>query len=109
MIKVKTKHIVLYAVGIILLIFGQRSFWDGIQETTKQKEAGRKMAEESRKASSKAFEVQELVYDPAHNAWKNNNPYFQTLHVGSVNFKALKKGGNTSIETNDDENASDSF
>lgn len=109
MIKIKIKHILLYAIGILLLIFGQRHFWEDILQTVKQKESAKKMAEEARVASEKAFEVQQLTYDSSLHIWKNMNPYFQTLHIGKINFKALPQGKKSTVETNDDENASDSI
>ncbi|MCC9167732.1 hypothetical protein [Pontibacter harenae] len=109
MIILKAKYIVLYAIGIILLIFGQRNFWEELQEASEQNEAKKKMLEEAFIASNRKFEVQELVYDSTKNLWKNKYPYFQTIQVGNVNFKALKRSKKTTIETNDDENASESF
>lgn len=99
----------LYSIGIILLMFGQRSFWEEMLEAREQKELEKKMAGEAHEEDLKPFEVQELSYDPTENIWNNNSHYFQTVHVGNVNFKALKKTGKTSVETNDDENASDSI
>lgn len=109
MIKIKAKYIVLYATGIILLIFGQRNFWEKIQQAQKESEAAKKRSEEAFIASNKKFEIQELTYDSTKNLWKNKYPYFQILQVGNVNFKALTKSEKTSIETNDDENASESL
>lgn len=109
MIKVKAKYIVLYTIGITLLIFGQRDFWEKIQEASKQKEISRKQTEEAQMASNKKFEIQELTYDSVRNKWINQHVYFQTQNMGNVNFKLLKRSANIKIETNDDENASDSF
>lgn len=109
MIKIKAKHILLYAIGITLLIFGQRNFWEDIKKEERQKEAAKKAMKEAEIASSKEFEVQTLVYDSIHKTWQNKDIYFQTLHVGNINFKALKRFNKTTVETNDDENASDSF
>lgn len=109
MVRIKTKHIFLYVIGITLLIFGQRSFWEDFKVASKQKEAAKKMANEALLASEKGFEVQTLEYDSIQKSWKNKATYFQILHVGNVNFKALKRFNKTFVETNDDENASDSF
>lgn len=110
MIKVNARHIALYLIGIVLLVFGYPNFLDKITEAGRMKEEANRIRKEAEEASSKPFEVQELVYDPNSDTWKNENYYFQTIHVGQVNFKALltvKK--RNAIETNDDENASDSF
>ncbi|SFJ18557.1 hypothetical protein [Myroides guanonis] len=109
MVRIKTKHIFLYVIGITLLIFGQRSFWEDFKVASKQKETAKKIADEALLASEKGFEVQTLEYDSIQKSWKNKATYFQTLHVGNVNFKALKRFNKTFVETNDDENASDSF
>lgn len=109
MIKIKAKHILLYVIGITLLIFGQRNFWEEIKEADKQKEATKKAMEQAEIASNKKFEVQTLYYDSVQKSWENKDVYFQTLHVGNINFKALKRFNKTTIETHDDENASDSF
>lgn len=109
MMRIKGKHILLYVIGITLLIFGQRSFWEDFKEESKGKESAKKMADEAQLVSDKKFEVQTLEYDSIQKSWKNKATYFQTLHVGNVNFKALKRFNKTTVETNDDENASDSF
>ena len=112
MIKIKPHYIFLYAIGAFLLLFGQRDFWEGILEEQKQKEIAKKQSEEAKIASEKKFEVQNLSYDSITKTWKNAGHYFQTIHVGNVNFKAIKasqKSSKTVIETNDDENASDSL
>ncbi|MCR4031447.1 MULTISPECIES: hypothetical protein [Flavobacterium] len=108
MIKIKTKYIALYFLGILLLIFGQRSFWENlIKEKEDQKEA-LKLRQEAENAFSQQFEVQKLEYDSVNRKWKNNNLYFQIIHTGSINFKALKNKSKTVVETNDEENASES-
>lgn len=111
MIKIKAHYILLYTIGALLLLFGQRDFWEGLLEEQKQKEFAKKQSEEAKVASEKKFEVQNLVYDSVGKTWKNEGLYFQTIHVGNVNFKALtsaQKKSKTVVETNDDENASDS-
>ncbi len=110
MIKTKGTHILLYFIGIILLIFGQRSFWEELQLAQKQKELNKKKSQEALLAANKKFEVQELTFDSSERRLKNNDIYFQTVHLGTVNFKALKKPVSSSqVETNDEEYASDSF
>lgn len=109
MIKVNARHIIFYIIGIVLLFFGYPGFWDEIKENNRKKEEAKKMQQEVDIASSKAFEVQELILDPLTDTWKNDQHYFQTINVGKINFKALQKAKKTMIETNDDENASDSF
>lgn len=109
MIKIKAKHIILYAIGSLLLIFGQRSFWEGVKKEEKQRGATAKAMKEAEIAVNKKFEVQTLIYDSIQDNWYNKDIYFQTLHVGNVNFKALKRFNKTVVETNDDEDASDSF
>lgn len=109
MIQLKGKHIFLYVVAIGFLLVGQRDFWQEIKESSKQKLAAKKMAEQALLESNKAFEVQELSYDSIGNTWSNKATYFQTIHIGAVNFKALKRFNKTTVETHDIENASDSF
>lgn len=108
MIKIKTKYIALYVLGILLLIFGQRSFWESLLKEAEDKKEALKLRKEAEDASSKKFEVQKLEYDSVKGKWKNNTLYFQTIHTGSINFKALKNKTKTVVETNDDENASES-
>lgn len=110
MIQFRLKYVVLYATGIVLLVSGNRGLWEKLREENRRAEADRKLAEEARVLSSRPFEVQELTKDPKTNAWTNAHHYIQTVHVGRVNFKALRpRLGNSSVETNDDENASDTF
>lgn len=110
MINRKPQSFVLYFVGIVLLLFGQRSFWEKYKEGQKQVELQKKQQEEAALASSKPFEIQEIAYDSIKQKWKNDHVYFQTIHVGNVNFKALKINKiKTNIESHDEENASDSF
>lgn len=110
MIKFKFRYVALYATGVCFLVFGNRDLWAKILEENSQKEANKKQAEEGALLSSRPFEVQELKFDPAAGTWANPHHYIQTVHVGRVNFKALRpKGGNSTVESNDDENASDTF
>lgn len=108
MVRVGARSITLFASAVLFLIFGNRDLWRKLEEAGRQREASRRMAEEARIASSKPFEVQELHFDPASAGWKNPHAYFQPVHVGNVNFKALRPKS-TGVETNDDENASDTF
>jgi len=110
MINRKTQSFALYFVGIALLLFGQRSFWEKYKESQRQLEQEKRQQREVDIASNKSFETQEVIYDSVNKKWKNDHYYFQTVHVGNVNFKAgSKKGTKTTIEDHDDENASDSF
>jgi len=109
MSNTRAKHILLYALGIILLLFGQRNFWEELLAKNKEDEYNRKSAEEAKISATKNFEVQYLNYDSTQNVWKNKQYYFQTLHLGKINFKALKRDTKTTIEQHDDENASDSI
>lgn len=109
MIKVNTRHIILYLTGIVLLIFGYPGFWDKITEANQKKNQAIRIRHEAKEASSKPFEVQQLELDTVSNTWKNKHLYFQTVHVGQINFKAVRIAKKSTIETNDDENASDSF
>lgn len=109
MIKINPRHIFLYIIGIVLLVFGYPSFWTEIKEENKKKEETKRMQEDAQLASTKKFEIQQAEFDSLTKQWKNKTPYFQTIHVGKVNFKAVLINKKTSIETNDDENASDSF
>ncbi|MCL8001048.1 hypothetical protein M8994_22915, partial [Brucella sp. 21LCYQ03] len=102
-------HIMLYLIGFFLLVFGHPNFWDKITEADRKKRETKRIQQEAAVASAKPFEVQELVFDTASNTWKNKLPYFQTIHVGQVNLKAFRNSGSTTVETNDDENASDSL
>lgn len=110
MIKKKPQFFVLYFVGIVLLLFGQRSFWEKYKESQKQVKQAKEQQREIEITSNKPFQTQQVTYDSIKGKWKNEHLYFQTIHVGNINFKALKnKGTKTTIEHNDDENASDSF
>lgn len=110
MINRKPQSFVLYFVGIVLLLFGQRSFWEKYKEGEKQIEQQKKQEKEAEFASNKPFETQEVVYDSIKKTWKNSKVYFQTIHVGNVNFKAMKASKSKSnIESHDEENASDSL
>ncbi|GLB50427.1 hypothetical protein [Neptunitalea lumnitzerae] len=102
----KLKYILLYIIGLGLLVFGNRNFWDELQESRKKE----KLEDEKKHVNdgiAKRFETQRLEYDAATGKWKNPNYYFKVINLGNFNFKTLNKG-KTTVETNDDENASDS-
>jgi len=110
MINRKTQSFVLYFVGVVLLLFGQRSFWERYKETQRQMQQEKRQQREAEITSKKSFEIQEITYDSLTEKWKNEYFYFQTVHVGNVNFKARNKREiKTTIEESDEENASDSF
>ncbi len=112
MIKVQPKYIFLYLIGISLLIFGNRQFWEKFQEEKKKKLLEEKMIQEAKIESFKQFETQSILFDEKNMVWKNNHVSFHSIHVGKVNFPALKLEkleGSIRKETNDDENASDSL
>ncbi|MCW1884930.1 hypothetical protein OKA04_09340 [Luteolibacter flavescens] len=109
MLRIQPGHALLYAASLGLLVFGNRDLWEKIREEKRTKEATRKQAEEARIASSEPFETQVLVRNPATGDLRNPHTYFRTMHVGRVNFKALRPARTSGTETNDDENASDTF
>lgn len=104
----KVKAILLYSLAVLLLIFGNRDLWDEVLEQRELAEKNKKLVAESAKNSEKQFEIQKLQYDSISGQWKNPHHYFQLINVSYVNFKAINKGKKTTIETDDDENASDS-
>lgn len=104
----KIKSVFLYLIGISLLIFGNRDLWDELQEDKKKVDSDKKLREEALKNFDKKFTVQKLEYDSVAQKWKNPHHHFQLINVSYVNFKALNKGKITTIESNDDEDASDS-
>ncbi len=104
----KPKHLFLYLLGIALLLFGNRDLWDELQESW-EKEKKQKALVEANKDVEKRFETQRLQYDSISKTWKNPTYYFQIVNLGNLNFKALKKKGRTTVEIDDDENASDSL
>ncbi|UII25955.1 hypothetical protein LVD15_22040 [Fulvivirga maritima] len=103
----KAKHIFFYLLGIGLLIFGNRDLWDELQEA-RELEKKQKALAEANKDVGENFETQKLQYDSANHTWKNDAYYFQIVNLGNVNYKALRKKGRTHVETDDDENVSDS-
>jgi hypothetical protein len=102
----KLKSILLFLLAIALFLFGNREFWEKyIKSKEDEKEA--KLLLAANTDVEKRFEIQKLKYDSVSRKWSNPNFYFQVINVGKINFKALKKN-KTTIETDTDENASES-
>ena len=109
MIKIKPQYILLYFIGIFLLIFGNRDFIEKIQANEDEKIKQKKSAELAENERNRKFETQKLSYDSIAKRLVNKNISFQTVIV-QANFNAQKSANKvTKIETNDDENASDSL
>nr|WP_322626458.1 hypothetical protein [uncultured Flavobacterium sp.] len=108
MIQPRPKYILLYLTGALLLLFGNREFWEKYKQEREEKIYKYKMAKIAVVESNRKFEVQQLVYDSVKKKWKNPNISFVTVNLGKVNFAALKQQGSAKKETNDVENASDS-
>lgn len=104
----KLQSAILYCTGIVLLIFGNKEFFENLKEEKELAKENEKKDLEAEKEKNKPFEVQKLEYDSVKAEWKNPNFYFQIVNVGNVNFKALKKNTKVQLETNDDEKASES-
>jgi len=104
----KFKSIFLYTLAALLLLFGHRDLWDELQEEREQSKQQEKAVTEAAQAASKKFETQKLVLDSASGKLTNPHPYFQLINVSYVNFKAINRGKKTTIELDDDEQASDS-
>lgn len=104
----KIRPILLYITGLFLLIFGNRDLWDEVREERREAEKNQKLLTEANRDLEKRFEVQQLEYDSLNNQWKNPHYYFQLVNASYINFKALNKTKRTSIESDDDEIASDS-
>ncbi|KOS04890.1 hypothetical protein AM493_01660 [Flavobacterium akiainvivens] len=103
----KLKPVLLYLTGIALLIFGNRDLWDELQEERAEKQRQQDLAQLQKDVLKQQFDSQKLQYDSLTKKWKNPEFYFQVVNVGKVNFKALKKG-KTKVETDTDEDATDS-
>ncbi len=103
----KIKAFFLYGIGIALLIFGNRELWDKLKAEKEEKQQRQALADANEKVKLESFEVQKLEYDSVSGQWKNPDYYFQVINAGNPNFKALKKGS-VKVESNTDENASDS-
>ncbi|MEN4761040.1 hypothetical protein ABEG63_11955 [Chryseobacterium sp. C39-AII1] len=104
----KLQSVILYGIGVILLIFGNKEFFENLKEEKELAKEKERQALEAENEKKKSFEVQKLEYDSAKSEWRNPNFYFQIVNVGNVNFKALKKNAKVQLETNDDEKASES-
>lgn len=104
----KLKSIFLYSSGLFLLIFGNRDLWDEVLKEREVAAKNRKLLTEANKDLEKRFEVQKLEYDSVKNQWSNPHYYFQLVNVSYINFKSLNASKKTSIESDDDEIASDS-
>jgi len=102
----KFKSVFLYLLAISFFLFGNREFWAKYIQS-KEEEREKETLAKVNKGVEKRFETQKLQYDSVSKRWVNPNFYFQVINVGKINFKAIKKG-KTTIETNSDENASDS-
>ncbi|MFZ4861714.1 hypothetical protein ACL9RF_05965 [Sphingobacterium sp. Mn56C] len=109
MVKIKGQSLVLYTIGLLLLLFGQRNFWEKLQENFTEKEAEKKQLAAAKAAREQKFEVQELQYNTKTETWENPNLYFQRITVGKVNYKPLQAAIKTTVEYNDEENASESY
>lgn len=105
---INLKHLLLYVIAIILFIFGNSSFLEKIKKEKEENKKSLKIKAEVAEISSRKFEVQPLTFDSIDNRWKNESIYFQTVHLGKVDFKSTPTVNKTIIETNDDENASES-
>lgn len=103
----KLRSIILYIVGIFLLIFGNRDLWDELQEQKEEEKKARKTLAETGKHLKKEFEIQTLEYDSVNKKWTNPHVYFQLVNAGYINFNTADKEKSTTIETDDDEDASD--
>lgn len=108
MLKIAPKHLLLYLIGIVLLCFGNRQFWEKIQAENKKKKHEDKGRITAKKNSIKPFETQVVVYDPVNKKWENNHISFQTIHVTNLSFDPPTKESVLTIEVNDEEYASDS-
>lgn len=111
MIKKNPQHFLLYLMGIILLIFGNRQFWEKIRAEEEKKEQDSKRLEMAAVESLKKFEVQKLAFDQVKKKWNNKHVSFQIIHLDGISFERANspKAGIIKVETNDDENASDSL
>ncbi|WDF70014.1 hypothetical protein PQ465_06460 [Sphingobacterium oryzagri] len=104
----KFKNIFLYALGAMLLLFGNRALWDELQAERLANKQRERIAAQAAEAAAKSFEVQKLAFDSTTKKFYNPHPYFQLINASYVNFKALNRGKKTTIELDDDEYASDS-
>lgn len=103
----KLKRILLFTIGIVLLLFGNRKFWDIYQEGKLKAKKQEELAHANDDVVSR-FETQKLVYDTETSTWNNPNIYFRIINLGNVNYDALKKKNGSVKESNTVENASSS-
>lgn len=108
MTNINFKHLLLYLITIVFFIFGNSSFLEKIKKEKDENKKAQKLKAEMAEISSRKFEVQPLFFDSIDNRWKNKSVYFQTIHLGKIELKSPKTINKTIIETNDDENASES-
>jgi|GEM_PF-1285113 len=111
----KFKSILLYTSSILLFLFGNREFWKDIQNEQEKDEKKQKAIEEAKHNLEDRFEVQSVVFDPSQRKLVNKDPYFQLIKVSGIASIPTDKisvpetaSSTVKIETNDDENASDS-
>lgn len=104
----KIKSILLYIIGVLFLFFGNKNFWNDLKVEKEKEKIRQKESEAAKINIKKKFEVQSLQYDSINGQWKNPHFYFQLINVSYVNFSPANKAKKTVIESNDDENASDS-
>jgi hypothetical protein len=109
MIKIAPRHILLYLTGSVLILFGNREYWEKLKNEERRNVRKKRIEELSSIESSKAFEIQKITFDSVKKEWINKHISFQTIVIPS-DFKATNKVEKiTSIETDREENASDSF
>lgn len=119
MVKINAKHILLYVIGVALFLFGYPSFWTKIKESNEKEKLAQKLRDEAMAESTKGFDTQTLTFDSIANKWENKSVYFQTIYLGKIDFKSLQSASKqtsiassiskkVTVETNDDENASES-
>lgn len=102
----KIKQLLLYFLGIVLLVFGNRDLWDELKDFYQEKERKKKLLHVN-DAVVDRFETQTLAYDPVSKRLKNPSHYFQLIGLGNINFKATRKG-TSRIESDNDEDATSS-
>lgn len=90
------KKTVLYILGLILLLFGNKKALEAITETlmpTKPKDVNSRIEDR--------FEVQKLIFDTDKQKLTNPTPYFEVIKVGETGSqKVRKKTLNTQPVTN---------
>ena len=103
----KKKYIFLYLLGVLFLIFGNRNLWNEWQDSREDALKLKALAG-ANKDVMKKFEVQKLKFDSVKKKWINPNYYFQVVNLGSLNFKAIRRG-HSSVERDHNEDASESL